>query len=80
MRAASLLSWLSYPILILASPLEERAATSACNNAQVKALRSSNAACFCSSYLKIPLSTITKVTTSTSTTYTTITRKQFTTK
>ncbi|KAI5209846.1 hypothetical protein E4T39_00692 [Aureobasidium subglaciale] len=74
-----LLSWSS--LLLAASPLEERAASSAvCNNAQVKALQSSSANCYCSSYLSIPVSTITKLTTRVSTIQTTVTKKQIMTK
>jgi hypothetical protein len=76
MKVVSLVWWLSWSSLLVASPLEERAVSSSvCNNAQVKALRSSNANCYCSSYLRIPISTVTKLTTITSTIRTTTTKK-----
>lgn len=81
MKVTNLIWWLSWSSLLVASPLEERAASSsACDNAQVKALRSSNANCYCSSYLQIPVSTVTKFTTRTSTIQTTVTHNQITTK
>jgi len=81
MKVTNFVWWLSWSTLVIASPLEERAASSSvCNNAQVKALRSSNANCYCSSYLQIPVSTVTKLTTLTSTIRTTTTKKQISTK
>ncbi|KAG9640067.1 hypothetical protein KCU64_g13110, partial [Aureobasidium melanogenum] len=81
MKVTNLIWWLSWSSLLIASPLEERAvSSSACNNAQVKALRSSNAGCYCSSYLQIPVSTVTKLTTLTSTIQTTVTQKRIMTK
>ncbi|KAH0284344.1 hypothetical protein KCU62_g8385, partial [Aureobasidium sp. EXF-3399] len=81
MKVNNFVWWLSWSSLVIASPLEERAASSfVCNNAQVKALRSSNANCYCSSYLQIPVSTVTKLTTLTSTIRTTTTKKQISTK
>jgi hypothetical protein len=76
MKVVNFVWWLSWSGLSVASPLEERAVgSSVCNDAQVKALRSSNANCYCSSYLRIPVSTVTKLTTTTSTIRTTTTKK-----
>jgi uncharacterized surface anchored protein len=81
MKIVNFVWWLSWSGLLVASPLEERAVSSSvCNNAQVKALRSSNANCYCSSYLRIPVSTVTKLTTTTSTIRTTTTKKIISTK
>lgn len=81
MKVTNFIWWLSWSTLLIASPLEERAVSSSvCNNAQVKALQSSNAGCYCSSYLQIPVSTVTKVSTFTSTIRTTVTQEQIMTK
>lgn len=81
MKVTNFIWWLLWSSLLTASPLEERAVSSSvCNNAQVKALRSSNAGCYCSSYLQIPVSTVIKLTTFTSTIRTTVTQKQIMTK